>query len=75
MSVAPTFTPAHLFAEIGARDFSDYQTFETTLAEHFRAHVLDLPAGYRMRDAIDWGLSRHVVRREGTIIRIIPSGT
>lgn len=73
MSVVPTFTPAHLFAEIGAREFTDYQSFERTLAEHFRAHVLDFPAGYRLRDAIDWALRRQVVRRDGGTIRITPT--
>lgn len=73
MNVVATFTPAHLFAEIGARQFPDYQTFERTLAEHFRAHALDFPAGYRLRDAIDWALRRDVVLRDGQTIRITPA--
>jgi hypothetical protein len=75
MSMAPTFTPARLFAEIGPREFEDYSAFEATLMDHFNAHALDFPAGYRLRDAIDWALRRHVIRREGGVILVAPMGT
>jgi hypothetical protein len=74
MSVTPVFTPAHLFAEIGPCEFDDYHAFEATVVEHFDAHVLDFPSGYRFRDLVDWALQRQVVRREGHVIQIAPRG-
>jgi hypothetical protein len=72
MSAIPAFTPAQLFAEIGSCQFEDYDTFESTLAQHFHAHALAFPVGYRLRDAVDWALRRDVIRREGGLIRVAP---
>lgn len=72
MSVDQTFTPADLFAEIGPRTFDDYRVFESTVSRHFNAHVLDLPAGYRLRDAMAWALRHGVVRRTDGAIMIAP---
>jgi hypothetical protein len=61
-----------LFAEIGAREFARYDTFEATVLEHFIAHVLDFPPGYGWNDAVEWALHHNVVRRAGRVIYIDP---
>jgi hypothetical protein len=58
------FTPRELFAELTERSFEDYPSFERTLVERFNDHVFDFPPGYGWRDALDWAVRHHVVRRE-----------
>lgn len=72
MSATSTYTPEDLFDEIGAREFADYGSFEATIAEHFTAHALDFPSGYRLRDLIEWALRHQVVRRVRDVIEIVP---
>ena len=64
------FTPRDLFAELPDRSFQNYPTFERILVERFNSHVFDFPPGYGWRDALNWGVRHHVVRREGERIVI-----
>jgi hypothetical protein len=59
------FTPRELFAELPQRSFEDYQSFEQLLVERFNEHVFDFPPGYSWREALDWGMRHHLVRRDG----------
>lgn len=64
------FTPRELFAELPRRSFDDYSSFERILVERFNDHVFDFPPGYGWRDALDWGVRHHVVRREDNKILV-----
>lgn len=66
------FTPAELFADLPQRTFDDYGEFEKAFVARFNAHRFDLPIGYSWRDALNWGLRRDVVRRDGNRIVILP---
>jgi|GEM_PF-4976786 hypothetical protein len=63
------FTPARLFAELPDR-FDNYGSFEHAFVERFNTHRFDFPTGYGWRDALSWGLRRHVVRRDGNQVVI-----
>ncbi len=59
------FTPHELFAGFPEHSFDSYAKFEQTLVDQFNQHMFDFPPGYRWRDALEWGVRREVVRREG----------
>jgi hypothetical protein len=66
------FTPARLFADLPKHRFSDYESFERAFVAAFNAHRWEFPSGYSWRDALDWGVRRDVVRRQGreVVIRL-----
>ena len=64
------FTPRELFAELPQRSFEDYPSFERVLVERFNEHAFDFPPAYSWREALDWGMRHHVVRRDGERIVI-----
>jgi hypothetical protein len=59
------FTPRELFAEFPEHSFDSYAKFEETLVTQFNQHMFGFPPGYRWRDALEWGVRREIVRREG----------
>jgi len=69
------FTPDRLFADLPARTFDDYDAFERAFVERFNAHRFDFPVGYGWRDALDWGLHRDLVWRQGRQVIIDIEGT
>jgi hypothetical protein len=62
---AAVFTPDRLFAALPERTYPSYDAFERAFVAGFNAHRFDFPAGYRWRDALDWGLRRDLVHRQG----------
>jgi hypothetical protein len=59
------FTPDRIFADLPQRTFDDYDSFERAFVAGFNVHRFDFPAGYGWRDALNWGLRRDLVRRQG----------
>ncbi len=66
------YTPAQLFAELPARRFEDYESFEAAFVGGFNAHRFEFPNRYGWRDALSWGIRHGVVRRQGREVLIEP---
>ena len=52
-----------LLAELPESTFTSYAAFEEAFVSRFNAHVLDLPSGYRWRDALQSALDCHLIHR------------
>lgn len=68
-ATAATFAE-RLLAELPESKFTSYAAFEEAFVSRFNAYVLDLPSGYRWRDALQSALDCHLIHRtdDGTIV-------
>jgi hypothetical protein len=73
MMTSITFSE-QLLSELPESTFRSYAAFEAAFVDRFNAHVMDLPSGYRWRDALQLALSRRLVRRtDDGLISVVAS--